>query len=148
MLKYFLSFLLLISFVQFGKCHQADTAYIFYKYDKAGYYKVEKREQCDFFVMITSPDEGDSTYNIKEFYKSGYIKLTGKALPKIANSDGAIALEGDCINYFEKTGIRQSIVHYSNGYKEGNEFLFYPNGKIYALLKNPLMKGIYRQSKS
>lgn len=147
MLKHFFSFLLLVTFVQIGKCSQIDTAYIFYKYDKVGYYKVEQREQCDFFVMITSPDEGDSTYKVKEFYRDGHIKLTGKALPKIANSDGLIALEGDCVNYFE-TGVRQSIVHYSNGYKEGNEYLFYPNGKKYALMKNPLMKGIYGHSKS
>jgi antitoxin component YwqK of YwqJK toxin-antitoxin module len=147
MLKFILIFFISIISIDIAKCCEVDTAVIYYKYEKAGYYKVADRDQCDFFRMITSPDEGDSTYNVKEFFKDGHLKLVGKALPKLINNDGLIALQGDCISYFE-TGKRKCIIHYSNGNKEGDEYLFYPNGKIYALIKNPLIRPLHGGPKS
>jgi antitoxin component YwqK of YwqJK toxin-antitoxin module len=138
--KYFLALFGCIIFANAAKCATADTAVFFYKYDLTGYHKVETKEFCDFFRVITSAEEGDNTYSIKEYYQDGHIKFVGKAPEKLLNNSGFISLEGECIGFFE-SGKRQSITHYQDGYIDGDEYLFYPTGKIYQLRKNPFMGG-------
>lgn len=117
-----------------------DTAYVFFKYVNNGYQKVDLKEYCDFYRMITSPDPGDDKYNIKDFYKNGKIKSTGKASAELVNKSGQLALDGDFTSYFEN-GNKQSVIHYQDGYEIGDEYRFYPDGKIYALFKNTLIHG-------
>lgn len=120
-----------------------DTAIIYYRYVRSGFIKVRTRDSCDFVRMIAHPDSGDTRYNVKEFYKDGKIKLIGKASPRLVTGGGQIALDSNCISYFQN-GNRQSFTHYKDGYKDGNEYLFYPNGKIYALKRNFLINGFYQ----
>lgn len=47
---------------------------------------------------------------------------------------GEVSLSGDCISFFPD-GKKKSITYYSDGKKEGNEYLFYPTGTIYCLRK-------------
>jgi antitoxin component YwqK of YwqJK toxin-antitoxin module len=142
---------LTVNFAYAGS-NRLDTAFLYYKYSnnynlfKVDFVKVNTREECDFFRMITSPDSADGRYNVKDFYKNGRIKFVGKASSKLINNSGIIALEGNCTNYLEN-GIKQSVVHYKDGYKEGDEYLFYPDGKVYALKKNPLMTGYHANPK-
>ena len=81
-LKSLLVFLVSLSLVDAAECSTIDTAMIFYQYTEAGYRKVDSRELSDFFRMITSPDQGDSTYNVTDFYKDGHLKQIGS---KFAN---------------------------------------------------------------
>ena len=123
----------------------ADTAFFYYKTNYFGHIrKVSTLDSADFVRAILAPDPGESFFNVKEFYRNGKIKFIGKTDPDVLNADpkktGVLFLTGDCINYFP-SGKRQSITHYSRGQKDGDEYLFYPDGRIYCYLKNRFKKG-------
>jgi hypothetical protein len=113
---------------------RADSAILYYKNAKNGFVKVDTREQCDFYRIITSPVPPDTHYSVKDFYSTGELKLTGMVSERLFTGGGELALDGDCTTYF-KAGGKQSIVQYKEGYKNGKESLFYPNGKLYAIIK-------------
>lgn len=118
-----------------------DTAIVYYKYIPNGYAKVATLDNADFIRMIYSPEQGETLYNVKEFYKNGTLKLIGKISEKFVTVGGEIALDGDCV-YYDRNGKRQSIIHFKDGYKDGNEYDFYPNGKIYSVRKNSVEHGV------
>ena len=145
MLKYILFVLGSIFFINATKCQMADTAFFYYKTNYFGHIrKVSTLDSADFVRAILAPDPGESFFNVKEFCRNGKIKFIGKTDPDVLNADpkktGVLFLTGDCINYFP-SGKRQSITHYSRGQKDGDEYLFYPDGRIYCYLKNRFKKG-------
>jgi antitoxin component YwqK of YwqJK toxin-antitoxin module len=104
--------------------------------------------EADYFRVIT-PSTEQGKVNIQEYYATGKPKRLG-----IAYSDDQgnlmstfIHLTGNCATYYPD-GKKQSIVHYDkNGGKDGDEYDFYPNGKIYCYKKNS-SKGYYMISDS
>jgi antitoxin component YwqK of YwqJK toxin-antitoxin module len=121
-----------------------DTLISYFKYDLNGYYGVSNINEADFYRMILPPDPGDSLKNIKEYYRNGKIKLVGKFDPKL-NEDiqiGFVFFSGDCICFYPN-GKKQSITQYTRGQKDGNEYLFYPNGTTYCYKKNIAHNGYY-----
>jgi antitoxin component YwqK of YwqJK toxin-antitoxin module len=140
MLKYIFIFLIFMLTASAGKCVSTDTALIFYKNYRNGYKKVYTRDSCDFLRLIYPNAEKGNGYSVHEYYKNGKLKFVGQTTDRLAMLNGTLALDGDCIIFFEN-GKRQAISHYNDGYKEGTENLFYPNGKAYAVKKYRLDYG-------
>ncbi len=142
---FFVVFNALLLQIAQAKSEIIDTAVLFYKNASKGYIKVSTKDSCDFIRVIFPNDSSGKGFIIHDYYKSGKIKLSGKTTPRYVTGTGAIAFDGDCINYFEN-GVRQSVGHYDDGLKKGNEYFFYPNGKLYAVLKNAPVDQDYSSS--
>ncbi len=88
---------------------------------------VDAKDSADFIRIVSEPDSGTQLYNITEFYKSGIRKLAAKSLtidpPKF---------EGMSISNYE-TGNRRSIKNYKNNLLVGEQYEFFPNGKVYII---------------
>jgi antitoxin component YwqK of YwqJK toxin-antitoxin module len=110
-----------------------DTAVMFFTY---GGQTVRTLDSADYYMLILSPTPPDNRYNIQEFYKNGKIKLIGKGDEK-ENSmrTGIVRLVGDCTTYYPD-GNKSGLIHYNNGYKEGLEYLYYPNGNVLSVIKH------------
>ena len=134
MLKYILFTAGSVLFINTAKCQNRDTAIIYFKYNLKGYQKVNTLDSADFFRIILPPDSADNRVNIKEFYKDGKPKLVGKYDSDYISTRNTL-LSGVCITYFSN-GKRSSIIDYKRGEKDGNEYLFYPNGLLYCYIKN------------
>ncbi|MGN6178619.1 MAG: toxin-antitoxin system YwqK family antitoxin [Mucilaginibacter sp.] len=100
---------------------------------------VEGLDSADYFRVVTPPSDGNKRYNIQEYYKTGKIKLIGRTLPSdtLFDDETYAKLDGPCATYYPN-GVKESIANYWAGNKIGNEYLFYPNGKLYCYLKNNL----------
>lgn len=101
-------------------------------------FTVRTFDSAAYYVLILSPIPPDNDYNIQEFYKNGKIKLIGKG-DASANSmkTGSVLLDGECISYFQD-GKKSSVCHYSRGYKEGIEEMYYPDGSLYCKVKHTI----------
>ena len=144
MIKYF--FLVGISlflFVNEAKCQNKDSTLFYFKYINAySYYKVSTLDSADFFRWILPADNGDNQVNVKEFYTNGKIKLVGKYDSDFNTVPGYLGayngfsgrLHGICIAYFPD-GKKKSISNFSHGQKDGTEYLYYPNGRLYCIKK-------------
>jgi len=89
------------------------------------------RDSADYIRMVSEPDSISTLYSVSEFYPNGSRKLAGKSSvidpPKF---------EGTCITYY-KSGQKQSICNYKSGRLVGDEFNYYPNGKLWLVTKYP-----------
>jgi len=92
---------------------------------------VKVRDSADFIRVVREPDSALILYNVLEFYKNGNRKLIGRS-----STIDPPKFEGTCNEYYE-TGTRKSTSNYKNGHKIGDEFEFYPNGRIYRQLTYP-----------
>lgn len=128
---------LLIAPMAFAKT--ADTLISYLKGTDSIITRVSSLENADYVRFILPPDSGDTRPNIKEFYKSGTLKLVGKMFEdgKLLNPsiNLTVTFDGDCISYYP-TGKKKSIIHYKAGYKQGMEYIFYPSGKLYYSIKH------------
>jgi antitoxin component YwqK of YwqJK toxin-antitoxin module len=131
--------------VSHAKSASIDTALIFYKNNSNGYTKVNTKDSCDFVRVVFPNDSTGKGFIIHDYYKSGKMKLLGRTTPRYVTNVGSIEFDGDCITYFEN-GKRQSMAHYVTGNKDGDEYLFYPDGKIYAIIKYTSIHNTYTQS--
>ena len=86
---------------------------------------VSVRDSADFIRIVSEPDSGSTLYNVTEYYANGVKKLTGRS-----KSVDQLEFEGVKRTFF-KNGKKESIINYKNGSKFGDEFDFFPNGKIY-----------------
>jgi len=118
-----------------------DTIIVYFKNTPRGKHQVNNLESADFIRMVLPPDPSDNRVNVKEFYKNGSPKFIGKYDPVNART-AFESLSGDCISYYPN-GKKESICHYTKGQKQGNEYLFYPNGTIYCYKKNTTYYGNY-----
>ena len=128
MIKYLLIFILGLLICQDALAQKADTSF-FYKNNSGNV--VSTKDSADYLMMIIKPDDyKEHSYTINEYYLSGKRKLSEKALldPKRPND---VILEGPCIEFYP-TGHTKSITNYTSGYVNGDVFLYYPNGKIFA----------------
>ena len=133
MLKYILFISINISLLNPAKCKNADTTIIFLKNSPIGFYQVKTLDSADFFRVMLPIDPDGNTLDVKEFYKNGKPKFIGKYLSGHVKV-GAEKLSGDCITFYQN-GKRQSISHYTDGEKDGMEYLSYPAGGTYQITK-------------
>lgn len=103
-------------------------------YNSQGY-ATRNIDSADYFMFITRPDSNDNRNNVKGFYKNGKIKFIGKDIPN-GNSlrTASVLFDGEYISYYQN-GKRKSTASYKGGYKDGLEYLYYPNGTIYCCKK-------------
>jgi len=86
--------------------------------------EVNQMDSADYFRVISEPDSGSTIYNIKEYYKDNSKKLIGKT-----SKPDAVVLEGQCVTFY-KSGKKESVANYQNGKRIGDEYTYYPNGKL------------------
>ncbi len=87
---------------------------------------VDTRDSASFIRMITDPDSGSHLYRVFEYYLNGKPKLTG-----YSSSFNFMVLEGQCVKLFPN-GKRQQIANYKEGLPFGDEYNYFPNGKVYS----------------
>ncbi|GGB22515.1 toxin-antitoxin system YwqK family antitoxin [Mucilaginibacter rubeus] len=94
-------------------------------------------DSADYFRTILPADSGDDKPNVQEYYINGKIKFVGKAYSNkptdLRASEMLLAGEGMC---FFPDGKRKQISHYEKGYKSGEEYSYYPSGKLFSRVKN------------
>jgi len=88
---------------------------------------VDVRDSADYFRIVKEPDSASVLYNVFEYYINGKKKLIGKS-----STINPPKFEGQCARFY-KNGVRQSVTNYKKGLPVGNEYEFYPNGKLYLV---------------
>jgi len=131
MLKYLTLIVMIFGGAQKVKCQTADTVITYYKYFNGEVKQINTLDSADYITMTYPPDSSDSFYNIKEFYKNGRIKFTGKFSARIGN---VYFLQDDCVSYYPN-GKKQDVSHYLNGKKDGFEYFFNPIGRVSNVIK-------------
>lgn len=119
-----------------------DTSVYFYKLANWGegftsVIQVNSLNEADYFRVVY-PSETFHHYIINEFYKNGKIKLMGTTIPgtdPVTLNTADVPYDGDVATYYQN-GKKQSLAHFVNGAKNGDEYLFYPDGKVYCYMKN------------
>ncbi|MGZ3752358.1 MAG: hypothetical protein ACXVB0_09380 [Mucilaginibacter sp.] len=137
MLKFFFTFFLAIFLTSSAFCQKADTTVLYFKFFDGIAANVTSLDEADYFRLVLPPDSGDNRHNVKEYYKNGKIKLIGKVYEgpnTFSPTSGLIKFDDDCISYYP-SGKKMSVAHYSGGFKDGLEYIYYPSGKIYCNLK-------------
>lgn len=87
-------------------------------------HEVSDLDSADYTRVISEPDSGSTLYNINESYRNNTKKLIGKT-----SKADAVVLEGMCLTFFT-SGKKESVVNYQNGKKVGDEYTYFPNGKL------------------
>ncbi|MDB5011385.1 MAG: hypothetical protein JWQ06_2174 [Mucilaginibacter sp.] len=87
--------------------------------------EVKLRDSADFIRIVSEPDSGTTFYNVKEYYKSGKLKLISKTSKIIP-----LVLEGQCMTYYP-SGSKKQYANYKSGKLDGDIYDYYPNGALY-----------------
>jgi hypothetical protein len=135
--KYFFSLIIFLLITNFAIGQKSDTTILFFKTIDGITIPTSSLQDATYFRMVLPADSGDDRHNIREYYKSGKIKLVGKeyAVADLFNPQSiSIMFDGDCVSYFEN-GKKAAVAHYLRGDKDGLEYLFYPSGKVYCAMK-------------
>lgn len=129
--------ILIIAFSNAAFCQKPDTAIFYFANYGSTIARVSSPEDADFMRMMTSNHSDKKHLDVMEYYKNGQIKLIGKS--RLHGSDnlkkGNIQLDGDCITYYGN-GKRESIAHYTSGYKDGMEYDYFLDGHLYCSINN------------
>jgi TonB family protein len=93
---------------------------------------VDNTDSADFVRLILPPDTivDKNLYRVFEYYPNGKYKLVATSLSGTSN----LILDGTCITYFPN-GIRQTVIQYKDGKIVDNILNYYPNGKLYSVLR-------------
>jgi hypothetical protein len=140
MLKPLFAFFICVSLAGTALAQKSDTTILYFKIDHGALTRVESLDEADYYRLVIPPDPGDKRLNVKEVYKNGNVKLIGKIYDSYyapAPTSTVIQYDGQCIAYYE-SGKKSAMINYKNGRKDGMEYLFYPTGKIYCVLKHSL----------
>ena len=89
---------------------------------------VDIKDSADYIRVVTEPDSASVLYNVFEFYLNNQKKSIGKSI-----TVDPPRYDGLYTAYYEN-GKRMSFVNYKNGIKMGDDFEFFPNGKLYLEL--------------
>jgi len=92
---------------------------------------VDIRDSADYIRIVREPDSARALYNIFEYFLNGKIKLTGKS-----STISPVNLEGPAVGYY-KNGNKEKISTYKHGKLINEQYVFYPNGKVYLLKQYP-----------
>ncbi|MFD0766235.1 TonB family protein [Mucilaginibacter lutimaris] len=92
---------------------------------------MNEADSADYTRVISKPDSGSMLFNVTEYYKNGNIKLIGKS-----NKIDPPNYEGQRVTYYG-SGLRQNLSTFSKGDKVSNSYEYFPNGKLYRIIKYP-----------
>ena len=106
-------------------------------YLKFGGTEVNTRDSADYIRVVSEPDPGSKFYNVKEFFVKGDIRTIAKS----SDLDG-LTYEGLFVNYYGN-GEKRSVVNYKNGIKNGNDYEYYTNGRLYSRYVYPENSNFY-----
>lgn len=112
--------------VSFCFAQKAKYQQVFY-YDDNGY-KVPTVDSAAYIRVINQPDSGSTLFSITDYYRNSKPKLMGKS----STIDPA-TFEDQCVTYYYN-GKRESVLTYTGGRLIGPGYLFYPNGKLHAMV--------------
>ncbi|MGF7076295.1 hypothetical protein [Mucilaginibacter sp. R-33] len=140
MFKAFLFLISIFCFAASASCQQRDTIVYYFKHNLNRDGKdilVTTIDSADYVRAILPADSGDVMPNVKEYYTNGNVKFIGKSYfdGPFYFKKATMLLTGDCVSFYPN-GKRKGILHYSNGYKDGDEYLYYPTGKLFSRTKN------------
>jgi TonB family protein len=139
MLKSILCLILSIVVLQTAKAENSDTLTVYYK--NSGQ-KVSTKDSADYYRIILPPDTNvdKDLYRVYDYYFNGQPKMLATSLTK----ENGLVLDGTCISYFAN-GKRKSTAQFKNGRYVGSITNYYPNGKLYNILKvEDLSRDYYR----
>lgn len=88
-------------------------------------------DSADYIRIVSEPDSGSNLYNVQEFYRNGKKKLMGKS-----SAIDPPRYEDQCVT-FDHNGKKKSIIQYKNGHSFGNEYYFFPSGRIFRVIAYP-----------
>ncbi len=94
--------------------------------------KVISKDSADYYRIILPPDTNidKDLYRIYDYYFNGKPKRVATSLTQPVN----LVLDGTSIDYFFN-GKRKGTSQYKNGRLTGSAINYYPNGKLYDILK-------------
>jgi TonB family protein len=87
---------------------------------------IKDKDSADFFRAVLPPDENDSLFIVKDYYKNGKPKMIGKSTSQSYYPN----LTGACMEFFIN-GRRKSVENYDKGKLKGDIVKYFPNGKLY-----------------
>jgi TonB family protein len=87
-------------------------------------HEVSDLDSADYSRVISEPDSGSTLYNVNENYRDKTKKLIGKT-----SKPDAVVLEGLCLTFFP-SGKKENVANFQNGKKVGDEYAYFPNGKL------------------
>jgi len=90
---------------------------------------VQSRDSADYIRIVSEPESETDLYDVKEYYKNGVLKLTGKSSMIYPRS-----LTGQCMSYFP-SGKKKQYANYKLGHLDGDVYDYYPNGRVYLYKK-------------
>jgi len=88
--------------------------------------EVKVRDSADFIRVVSEPDSGSVLFNVSEFYLNDKPKLIAKTA-----TIEPLLLEGQCITFYP-SGKKQEMANYERGVRYGDEYEYYPDGKLYV----------------
>jgi TonB family protein len=130
MLKNILTIVLSLLLLQAAKAATSeDTLRIYLK--NSGL-KVSSIDSADFYRIVLPPDSNvdKDLYRVYDYYVDGKIRAVATSL----TSGPIIMYDGESLNYFPN-GKRKSSYRFKNGSPVGSITYYYPNGKLYYILK-------------
>jgi antitoxin component YwqK of YwqJK toxin-antitoxin module len=137
--------LYLISFFCFSavtNAQQRDTIVYYFKYfegfeNERNTRRVSTIDSADFIRMILPADTGDTRLNVHEYYPNGITKLIGKAYSndEFSLKFDKMSFSDDVIDFYPD-GKRKAITQYADGHKNGFEYTYYHNGKLFTRVKH------------
>ncbi|WP_214070009.1 energy transducer TonB [Mucilaginibacter sp. dw_454] len=119
-----------ITFIAMLLCVAATNSFA-QKYSATTLYRSNGREvfdmdSADYIQVVSAPDEGSNLFNVQQYYKDKTRKLIAKSKDRTD-----IAYEGQ-VQTFYPSGKKHELLTYVNGEKVGDDYEYYPNGKLYA----------------
>jgi antitoxin component YwqK of YwqJK toxin-antitoxin module len=100
---------------------------------------VTSRDSADFYRIVSERDSGSILYPILEYYKDGKRKLVGTT-----SKIDPPSFEGQCMTFY-KSGKRESVKNYKGNSLVGDEYDFFPNGKLYLQIEYPDNGNFYNE---
>jgi hypothetical protein len=117
--------------VNIAKGQNTDTVVTYFKFGKVLSQKVNTVDSADY-IRILYPDSVGGLYSIREYYTNGVPKFMGDIDTR--KRKFPVEFVGDCISFYPN-GKKQSFAHYTDGKKLGMEYIFRPDGHLYAVKK-------------
>jgi antitoxin component YwqK of YwqJK toxin-antitoxin module len=87
--------------------------------------EVNQLDSADFVRVVSAPDSGTKLFNVNEYYKDKTHRMVAKSW----NPDN-MQFEGQA-QWFYPTGKKKEVCNFHEARKLGDDYEFYPNGKIY-----------------
>lgn len=100
-------------------------------------------DSADYVMIISKPDSG-SLCDITEYYMDKTVKLKGKTIKPDDKQ-----MQGECKTFYH-TGQVREIANFKYGNKQGDSYVYYPNGKLYTheqFLTDPNHPGGFKGNK-